>query len=352
MRRSILFLSAAALALSAGASHGEWKMRVHEGTDVTDFVVSNVDSVTFHDEPLTPPTAAVPAGTFIMGDGAAVCGTGEHEVTLTNDFRLGTREVTNREYIDALRWAYDNGYVTATTASVMDNLDGSTQELVDLDSENCEIQFDGTGSFYLRESPSTEAQQAYPGGYDPAVHPVKGLTWFGAARYCDWLSLRAGLPRAYAHGGDWACNGGDPYGAEGYRLPPDAEWEYAAQFDDERTYPWGNDDPDCTRANFEDGVWCVGWTAPVGSYPAAPQVLDLTEMAGNDWEWCNDWQQCDLGTGPVVDPTGPASTGFRVLRGGSWYNAGLHLRCAGRLGTEPAESGRNVGFRIAKTMAP
>lgn len=101
---------------------------------------------------------------------------------------------------------------------VRDNLDWSTIELLDFNNPDCEIQFDGESTFYLREASSSAAQGAYPGGYDPSEHPVKDVTWFGAARYCDWLSLQAGLPRAYEHTGDWACNGGDPYGAPG--VPP------------------------------------------------------------------------------------------------------------------------------------
>jgi formylglycine-generating enzyme required for sulfatase activity len=255
--------------------------------------------------------------------------------------------------MEALQWAYDNGYVTATTSTVQDNLDGSTQELLDLDDNDCEIQFDGAGTFYLRESPSSAAQTAYPAGYDPADHPVKEVTWYGAARYCDWLSLQAGLARAYQHTGDWACNGGDPYGAEGYRLPTDAEWEYAAQWDDERIYPWGNEAPDCTRANFYHTDYCVGWTSPVGSYPDAPASLGLSDMAGNVWEWCNDWYTCNLGTSPATDPTGPGSGTDRGVRGGSCGGMGCVgcLRCAHR-DDNMAYSNSRVGFRALRTVTP
>jgi formylglycine-generating enzyme required for sulfatase activity len=293
----------------------------------------------------------VPAGTFIMGDGVADCGVDEHDVTLTRDFVLGQHEVTNQEYLDAVQWAYDHGYVTATTSSVRDNLDGSTVELLDLDDVYCEIQY-GAGIFYLQEV-EYALQHAYPGGYDPSDHPVKAVTWYGSVRCCDWLSLQAGLPRAYEHSGDWSCNGGDPYGAAGYRLPTDAEWEYAAQWDDERIYPWGNEDPDCSRANYKPWIFCVHWTSPVGSYPEAPQALGLSDMAGNVWEWCNDWWVCDLGTTPVTDPTGPASGSGRVLRGGSW---GIHddlLRCAFRCSRDPgSSSGGGAGFRASRTVNP
>jgi formylglycine-generating enzyme required for sulfatase activity len=297
-----------------------------------------------------PGMVQVPAGTFTMGDGVAPCGVDEHEVTLTRGFLLGQHQVTNQEYLEVLQWAYDQGHVTATTSTVQDNLDGSTEEILDLDDEHCEIQFDGVGTFSLRESPSNYAQDAYPGGYDPSDHPVKEVTWYGAARYCDWLSLQAGLPRAYEHTGDWSCNGGDPYGAEGYRLPTDAEWEYAARFNDGRLFPWGDEPPDCSRVNFQPDSYCVGWTSPVGSYQAAPEVLGLSDMAGNVFDWCNDWHVCDLGTAPATDPTGPSSGTYRVLRGGSWHAYDGYVRCASRTYDETSESGDStIGLRVART---
>ena len=74
----------------------------------------------------------VPSGTFTMGDGSGPCGYDKREVTLTRGFYLGQHEVTNQEYLDAVQWAYDSGYVTATTSSVSDAMDGSTVELLDL----------------------------------------------------------------------------------------------------------------------------------------------------------------------------------------------------------------------------
>lgn len=284
----------------------------------------------------------VPAGTFVMGDGLSYCGMDEHEVTLTRDFYLGQHDVTNQEYMEALQWAFDHGHVVASTVSVWDNLDGSTMELLDLDGSGCEISFTGD-VFSLRDAGH---------GINPD-HPVLEVTWYGAARYCDWLSLQLDLQRAYEHSGDWSCNGGDPYGAEGYRLATDAEWEYAAQFNDERIYPWGDDAPDCSRANFFDNPeYCAGWTTPVGSYPDAPAALGLSDMGGNVWRWFNDRHQCALGTNPVTDPTGPASGSYRVFRGGSWADYGGRLRCANRHAGLPSHSNNGIGFRIARTVPP
>jgi len=347
MRRRMMVVLGLVLALGGTASQGEWKLRVHEGSSVTEFRVSSIDSLTLYDTPPLNPMVTVPAGVFTMGDGMANCGMEQHEVTLTRSFYLGQHEVTNQEYLEAVQWAYDQGYVTATTTSVLDNLDGSTQELLDLDG-SCEIVF-SEGMFTLRDLGH---------GINPD-HPVMEVTWYGAARYCDWLSLQTGLPRAYQHSGDWACNGGDPYRAQGYRLPTDAEWEYAAQWDDERIYPWGNEPSDCDRANFRLTAddYCVGWTTPVRSYPDAPAALHLADMAGNVWELCNDWHQCDLGTAPVTDPPGPSSGTYRVHRGGAWNFIdniyGGPLRCAYRYGAwYPSDSYYNIGFRVARTVAP
>ncbi|MBU1948252.1 MAG: formylglycine-generating enzyme family protein, partial [Candidatus Eisenbacteria bacterium] len=329
------------------ASHGELRMRIHQGVSSNYYSVAEIDSVTFFD---MFQLVTVPAGIFMMGDGEASCGLDEHEVTLTRDFYLGQHEVTNLEYLEMVQWAFDQGYVTATTVSLLDNLDGGTELLLDFNNSYSEIQFDGAGTFYLRQSPSNSAQYTYPDGYDPSAHPIQSASWYGAARFCDWLSLREGLPRAYAHTGDWACNNGDPYSAQGYRLPTDAEWEYAAQYDDERIYPWGNEPHNCNYANCN----CISWTRPIGSFPDAPGLLTLSDMAGNVYEWCNDWWLCELGTTPVTDPVDAGSGNYRVIRGGSWNASSTEeLRCSYRSGGTPSYPYRTkFGFRLARTVNP
>jgi len=285
-----------------------------------------------------PQMAEVPAGSFVMGDGESFCGTDQREVQLTRNFMMGIYEVTNQQYLQALSWAYQSGYVIASETSVKDGLDNSFQELLDLDDESCEIAF-APSYFYIRDAGH---------GVNPD-HPVKEVTWYGAARFCDWLSLYQGLPRAYQYSeGVWTCNGGDPYGASGYRLPTDAEWEYAAQYDDERIYPWGEGLPECSLANFEE---CNDWTVPVGSCPDGVSALGFYDLAGNVMEWCNDWSQCALGASPAVDPTGPSNGDYKVLRGGSFFYADFaqELRNAARPRTYPTDSYHLYGFRVAQT---
>lgn len=232
--------------MMAGSSSAEYDVNrnlvVHTDGGDQSFPLSEVINLTFTMD-LPDGMVAVSGGIFTMGDGVSACGVDQREVTLTRNFFLGQHEVTNQEYLEAVQWAYDNGYVTATTSSVMDNLDGSTVSLLNVGGGDSEIGF-AAGEFFLRDAGH---------GINPE-HPVKMVTWYGAVRFCDWLSLKAGLPRAYEHTGDWSCNGGDPYSAAGFRLPTDAEMEYACQYNDERMYPWGNDVPECDDADRKSVV--------------------------------------------------------------------------------------------------
>jgi len=292
-------------------------------------------------DPPPPGFARVPAGSFEMGDGVAHCGATRDLVRLTEDFDLGRTEVTNRQYMDLAQWAYDQGHVTVIQSSLYDIV-VRPRKLLDLEGPNSEIAFDA-GTFRLRDGGH---------GINPD-HPVKEVTWYGAAAYCDWLSLNHGLSPAYDHT-TWACNDGDPYRAEGYRLPTDAEWEFAAQYDDERKFPWGGSPFTPPFAGNFSGIHTtnVGWTAPVGSYPAEKTFdgLGIHDMGGNVWEWCNDWHACE---GPSrVDPPGPTSGSTRVRRGGGWSDPIGTGRCANRFSGAPSNSHNNIGFRVARTVAP
>jgi formylglycine-generating enzyme required for sulfatase activity len=294
----------------------------------------------------------VPAGTFVMGDGDAPCGQVQREVTLTHDFLLDRLEVATADYLVMLQWALDQGYVIASAAWVRDSIDGGARQLVDLDDEDCEIQYDGAGQFFLRASPSVRAKEAYPPGYEPAKHPVIEVSWYGAAAYCDWLNIAAGLPRTYNHA-TWECTAGSPYAATGYRLPAEAEWERAARFPDGRIYPWGDYTPSCLQGNW----WgqrggCVGWTAPVGESPQDPSALGFLDLGGNVWEWCHDGSVCELDSAAVVDPLGPESAERRIVRGGSWAFTAEHLRCARRGEWDAGHSNYDVGLRVARTAGP
>ena len=122
-----------------------------------------------------------------------------------------------------------------------------------------------------------------------ADHPVVYVDWTQANAYCAWA---------------------------GGRLPTEAESEKAARGTDGRKYPWGNSAPDCGKAQY--GA-CGETTVPVGSKPAGASPYGVLDMAGNVWEWCQDWYDVDYyASSPQHNPPGPSTGRLRVVRGGAW----------------------------------
>ncbi len=159
-------------------------------------------------------------------------------------------------------------------------------------------------------------------------HPINCIDWFRAQSYCAWA---------------------------GKRLPSEAEWEKASRGTEAREYPWGAQLPSCSYAVLYDevsGKFGCGLerTAPVGSRPAGASPHGAHDMAGNVWEWVNDWYSGTYySVSPAMNPPGPENGSARVLRGGSWLNqATTLLRAAYRNDTAPSTSSANVGFRCAQ----
>jgi formylglycine-generating enzyme required for sulfatase activity len=192
--------------------------------------------------------------------------------------------------------------------------------------------------------------------------PVVRVTWQDAAAFCNWLSERDKLPPAYVRRFD-KLELADPV-TTGYRLPTEAEWEFAARFDGSRAvrkYPWGNDLPVPAKAgNWGDTsaiyltpVTITGYddgyraSAPVGSYPSNP--LGLHDMGGNVLEWTTDRYSIYV-VGPdyqSVDPAGPKSGDNYVIRGAGWLTGKVpELRLAAREAGSAAR--HDLGFRIAR----
>jgi formylglycine-generating enzyme required for sulfatase activity len=262
-----------------------------------------------------------------------------HTVTLTNSFYISATEVTNRQYAEMAQWAYnqDPPLVSATSSSLRDDMDGSTEELLDLDAPSCEISFSG-GIFTVDAGKED--------------HPVLEVTWYGAVAYCDWLSMGEGLPRAYDHS-TWQCNGNAPYSATGYRLPTEAEWEYACRAGTHTPFNTGDCLDATTEANYNgDNPYSgcptgpyLGWTITVGSYPA--NAYGLYDMHGNLWDWCNDWHG-GYG-GDVTDPVGATTGTARVIRGGGWSAEAQYCRSAYRNMYVPGKGADAIGFRPVRS---
>ncbi|MBL7802271.1 MAG: formylglycine-generating enzyme family protein [Saprospiraceae bacterium] len=240
-----------------------------------------------------------------------------HNVTISS-FHLGKYEITNAQFC-----AFLNEKGNQTEGGV---------EWIDLsgtyDDEKCRIYAEGTG-FKVRS------------GYEN--YPVIFVSWYGATAYCAWLSAKTGKK---------------------YRLPTEAEWEYAAGNGAKHTtYSWGSVSPSGVQGgNVADETakkryssWAIFdgysdgyvYTAPVGKFN--PNDFGLYDMSGNVWEWCADWYGSDYyASSPSSNPKGPDSGTYRVCRGGGWDSVPSGARGASRNRYGPNTRYLSLGFRVAR----
>jgi len=245
----------------------------------------------------------VEKGSFTMGDTLGYgydWETPTHKVTLTYDFFMGKYEVTFNEY-DAF----------------------------------CEA----TG----RSEPKDE-------GWGRGIRPVINVSWWDAIAYCNWLSEKEGIPKAYDDDGNLLDKDGmittDPSKVVGYRLPTEAEWEYAARGGNKsKGYKYSGSD------NVDDVAWYTsnsgGKTQEAGK--KAPNELGIYDMSGNVWEWCSDWDG-NYSSSAQTNPYNSTAGSGRVFRGGSWAGDATYVRVARRYGSSPTRTGRDLGFRITRTV--
>jgi len=217
--------------------------------------------------------------------------------------------------------------------------------------------------FRIGQYEVTQAQYESVMGYNPSafssaedasLRPVEQVTWYDAAEFCNRLSLREGLQPAYTITGRLPAIGHPIVAAtvvlvpemNGFRLPSEAQWEYAVRGGSASTYPWG-ESPSGAYAWYDDNS--ESETHPVGEVSA--NAWGLSDMTGNVWEWCQDWYAA-YASGAQENPTGPASGSVRVLRGGSWIHSSGYLRSADRRFSLPSDAATlSVGFRVVAPLA-
>ncbi|MCI0681231.1 MAG: formylglycine-generating enzyme family protein [Gemmataceae bacterium] len=241
--------------------------------------------------------ALVPKGAFTMGSPKTEADRGDdeqqHEAAITQDFVIGIHEVTQGQY-----------------QRVMGN------------NPSC-FTPTGLGKAKIRSR-------------DTSRHPVECVTWHQAVEFCKKLGALAEEKEA----------------GRTYRLPTEAEWEYACRAGTTTALHLG-DVVDSSSANFNglspygagQGGQFLRRTAPVGEYPA--NKLGLHDMHGNVMEWCSDWYDAHyFSASPKQDPPGPATGKQRVTRGGCWSNSGKACRSAVRTKLAPDDSHYGLGFRV------
>ncbi len=161
------------------------------------------------------------------------------------------------------------------------------------------------------------AEPSAPGWGAKDDHPVVNVSWDDAKAFCDWAGL-------------W--------------LPSEAEWEKAARGTDGWKYPWGNEEADKDRLNFSDSG--LGRTAAVGSYPRGASPYGALDLAGNVWEWCEDWYDSKAYARYAREDTAPRGAGeVRVTRGGSWWSTARLCRASSRDRLVPGDRFGILGFR-------
>ena len=288
----------------------------------------------------------IPAGEFMMGGGESAEATAtffnktygkdlvqadwfkdehpQHRVRITKPFYLGTYHVTRGQF---QQFIADTGYKTDAEKGEKPGANGWNPDKKAIEDVNEKYSWQNTGFEQTDE------------------HPVVNVSWNDAEEFCKWLSKKE---------------------SRTYRLPTEAEWEYACRAGTTTRYYSGDDPetlakvgnvPDATaKAKFPDWIRTIKasdgyvFTAPVGKFK--PNAFGLYDMHGNVWQWCADWYGADYyAKSPIDDPTGPDCGDGRVLRGGSWINWPFYARSAGRSRSTPdGRGGIGGGFRVSRTQ--
>jgi len=197
------------------------------------------------------------------------------------------------------------------------------------------------GVYHVKQMEYEKLMGTNPSFFKGYNHPVENVNWFDAIEYCNKRSRKEGLILAYTRENNdiiWNRN------ANGYRLPTEAEWEYACRAGTVTSYNTGKN----ITKNLANFNAIIGKTVPAGSY--APNVWGLYDMHGNVWDWCWDLHG-NYHNQKETDPAGSSSGMHRVLRGGSWCSSISNIRSAYRYVDHTSSfKYNNTGFRIARNV--
>ncbi len=264
-----------------------------------------------------PDLIFVQGGSFNMGSDDSEREKPIHQVQL-NDFQIGKYPITVEQYL---------AFVNATNSNHPEWMEeGSTYNVKT-----------GTDDHYKKIGEALT---------NPSC-PIVGISWYNAIAYCNWLSQQQSLEAVYKIDGKKISI---KKNANGFRLPSEAEWEYAARGGRESkgySYSGSND--------IEEVAWYSDnanrKTQKIGQ--KKPNELGIYDMSGNVWEWCQDWYKEDYyKESPTDNPSGPMEGKYRVLRGGSWVDYDYDCRVSYRFRNSPVNRYNYYGFRISQGYYP
>ena len=264
----------------------------------------------------------IPAGEFMMGSSNSETGRGDdefqHTVRITNPYYVAIHEVTFGQFLQ---------FVAATKYMTEAETDG-----------------EGGWGYEKQEGFSQDVKYSWrdTGFLQGDDHPVVNVSWNDAVAFCSWLTRTEGVE---------------------YRLPTEAEWEYACRAGTTAMYQHGNNPEGLAFVgNVADGSYSEQFgtknitpisakdgfvfTSPVGRFRS--NAFGLFDMHGNACEWCSDWYG-NYKSSAGNDPQGPSGGSDRVLRGGGWGGTAGLCRSAGRSGLSPSYRDGNLGFRVARS---
>lgn len=294
--------------LSGSENTVVWEAPNTTGTDTIIVIVSDIENSVSKEIVINVVDPAdnfifIPSGSFDRGQTGVA--TPVHKVNITREFLMNKYEVTQKEWADVM------GYSSGTTAGVGDN------------------------------------------------KPAYSVSWYEVLSYCNRKSISEGIDPCYSINDisdpeiwdadttftEIAWNLAEcDFNKKGYRLPTASEWEFAARYNDGRTYPWGEEDPTYSRA-----VWCTSSTNDVGSKsPDGDSQLGLSDMCGNVFEMCWDWRG-SYTEEELTDPTGPETGEYRTMKGGGWVSIVGPEKSANNTIGYKIGFGNAGGFRVVKT---